>query len=147
VRKTLDRKASQEFPEAKRVLGAVANSRGYRHEENVRQLVTIAKALPDQVAAALLASAEGYTPRANAALEQAREELGEITDVAAALADDLPAPKVPARRSRRRRKRRKSAAPEQQPGAPINAAPGTPGEQVGDGTPDAEPEPQATASD
>ena len=35
VRKTLDRKASQEFPEAKRLLGAVANSRGHRHEENV----------------------------------------------------------------------------------------------------------------
>ena len=37
VRKTLDRKASQEFPEAKRLLGAVANSRGHRHEENVAQ--------------------------------------------------------------------------------------------------------------
>ncbi len=111
VRKVLDRKASQEFPEAKRVLGAVANSRGYRHEENVRQLVTIAKALPHQVAAALLASSEGYTPRANAALERAREELGEITQVAGALADDLPAPKVPTRKSRRRRKRRKGAQP------------------------------------
>ncbi len=42
VRKTLDRKASQEFPEAKRLLGAVANSRGHRHEENVAQLVRIA---------------------------------------------------------------------------------------------------------
>jgi superfamily II DNA or RNA helicase len=78
VRKTLDRKASQEFPEAKRLLGSVANSRGQRHEENVRQLVRISAGLPTQVAAALLASAEGYTPRANAVLEQAREDLGPI---------------------------------------------------------------------
>ena len=47
VRKTLDRKASQEFPEAKRLLGAVANSRGHRHEDNVAQLVRIAAALAD----------------------------------------------------------------------------------------------------
>ena len=39
VRKTLDRKASQEYPEAKRLLGALANSRGYRHEENAARLV------------------------------------------------------------------------------------------------------------
>ena len=130
VRKTLDRKASQEFPEAKRVLGAVANSRGYRHEENVRQLVTIAKVLPSQVAAALLASAEGYTPRANAALEQAREELGEITEVAGALADDLPAPKAPTRKSRRRRKRRKGAPPSEQGAQPATeAADGSPAAQ------------------
>ena len=70
VRKTLDRKASQEFPEAKRLLGAVANSRGHRHEENVSQLVKIAAALPLPVGAALLASAEGYTPRANQTLDR-----------------------------------------------------------------------------
>src|SRR6187200_509853 len=34
VRKTLDRKASQEYPDAKRLLGALANSRGHRHEDN-----------------------------------------------------------------------------------------------------------------
>ncbi len=90
VRKTLDRKGSQEFPEAKRLLGAVANSRGHRHEENVAQLARIAKALPLQVAAALLASAEGYTPRANGALDQAREDLGPIQEIANALADNLP---------------------------------------------------------
>ena len=73
VRKTLDRKASQEFPEAKRLLGAVANSRGHRHEENVGQLVRIAAALPLPVGAALLASAEGYTPRANGVLDRVRE--------------------------------------------------------------------------
>jgi superfamily II DNA or RNA helicase len=108
VRKTLDRKGSQEFPEAKRLLGAVANSRGQRHEENVRQLARIAAALPLQVAAALLASAEGYTPRANSVLEQAREDIGPITEIANALADNLPAPKTPARKSRRRRRRKKT---------------------------------------
>src|SRR6187431_491749 len=109
VRKTLDRKASQEFPEAKRLLGAVANSRGHRHEENVGQLVRIAAALPAPVGAALLASAEGYTPRANGTLDRAREELGPIAEIAAALAESLPAPKAPARKSRRRRRKRRSA--------------------------------------
>jgi hypothetical protein len=109
VRKTLDRKASQEFPEAKRLLGAVANSRGHRHEDNVAQLVRIAAALPLPVGAALLASAEGYTPRANGALDRAREELGPIQEIAAALAESLPAPKAPARKSRRRRRKRRPA--------------------------------------
>ena len=109
VRKTLDRKASQEFPEAKRLLGAVANSRGHRHEENVAQLVRIAAALPLPVGAALLASAEGYTPRANATLDGAREELGPIQDIASSLAESLPAPKAPARKSRRRRRKKKPA--------------------------------------
>ncbi|HET7368597.1 MAG TPA: DEAD/DEAH box helicase family protein [Gaiella sp.] len=109
VRKTLDRKASQEFPEAKRLLGAVANSRGHRHEENVGQLVRIAAALPAPVGAALLASAEGYTPRANQLLDRAREALGPIQDTATALAESLPAPKAPARKSRRRRRKRRSA--------------------------------------
>ena len=107
VRKTLDRKASQEFPEAKRLLGAVANSRGHRHEENVGQLVKIAAALPLPVGAALLASAEGYTPRANGTLDQAREEIGPIQDIATALAESLPAPKAPARKSRRRRRKKR----------------------------------------
>jgi superfamily II DNA or RNA helicase len=109
VRKTLDRKASQEFPEAKRLLGAVANSRGHRHEENVGQLVRIAAALPAPIGAALLASAEGYTPRANQLLDRAREALGPIQDTATALAESLPAPKAPARKSRRRRRKRRSA--------------------------------------
>src|SRR6188768_1268027 len=108
VRKTLDRKASQEFPEAKRLLGAVANSRGHRHEDNVAQLVRIAAALPLPVGAALLASAEGYTPRANGTLDRAREELGPIVEIAAALAESLPAPKAPARKSRRRRRKRRA---------------------------------------
>ncbi len=115
TRKTQDRRASQDFPEAKRLLGAVANSRGHRHEDNVAKLVQVARALPLEVGAALLASAEGYTPRANQLLDRAREELGEITAIATALADNLPAPKAPSRRSRRRRRKRKSTqAPEGQ---------------------------------
>ena len=62
VRKTLDRKASQEYPDAKRLLGALANSRGNRHEENTARLVRAALEMPREVGAALLATAEGYTP-------------------------------------------------------------------------------------
>ncbi len=115
TRKIQDRRASQEFPEAKRLLGAVANSRGHRHEENVGALVKVARALTLPVGAALLASAEGYTPRANGLLDRAREELGPIEEIATALADNLPLPKTPARKSRRRRKKRKqTGSPEQQ---------------------------------
>jgi hypothetical protein len=103
-----DRRVSTEFPEAKRLLGAVANSRGYRHEENVNRLVNVATSMPLGVGAALLASADGYTPRANAALDKAREEIGTIGEIANALADNLPAPKLTARKSRRRRRKRKS---------------------------------------
>jgi ribonuclease E len=118
VRKVLDRKASAEYPEAKRLLGALANSRGHRHEENAAKLAGAAKEVPLATAAALLASAEGYTPRANHALEAAREELGSIAEVANALADDLPAPKAhPGRRRRRRRKKKPAAA---QAAAPQN---------------------------
>src|SRR3970282_41066 len=107
TRKVQDRKVSTEFPEAKRLLGAVANSRGYRHEENVNRLVQVAMAMPLAVGAALLASADGYTPPANAALDHAREELGTLSEIAGALADILPARKLTARRSRRRRRKRK----------------------------------------
>jgi ribonuclease E len=117
TRKVQDRRASAEFPEAKRLLGAVANSRGNRHEENVGRLVQVAKALPLEVGAALLASADGYTPRANAALDRAREELGATPEIANALADNLPTPKAPARKSRRRRKRKKGGAEATQNGA------------------------------
>ena len=107
TRKIQDRRASAEFPEAKRLLGAVANSRGHRHEENVARLVQVARALPIEVGAALLTSADGYTPRASGSLDRAREELGETAAIANALANNLPAPKAPARKQRRRRKRKK----------------------------------------
>ena len=114
TRKVQDRRASAEFPEAKRLLGAVANSRGHRHEDNVNKLVQVAKALPLDVGAALLASSEGYTPRANNALDRAREELGETMAIAGALADNLPAPKAPSRKSRRRKRKKKTGDGQQQ---------------------------------
>ncbi len=106
TRKAQDRAASAEFAEAKRLLGALANSRGHRHEENAAKLVAAAREQPLPVGAALLASAEGYTPRATKLLDAAREELGTVHDVAGALAENLPEPKPP-RRSRRRRRRKK----------------------------------------
>ena len=125
-RKLQDRRASAEFPEAKRLLGALANSRGHRHEENAAKLVNASLELPLPVGAALLASAEGYTPRATQLIEAARERLGTLQEVAGALAENLPQPKLTSGRSRRRkrRKRRKkstegaapeAAAPEQEP--------------------------------
>ena len=119
TRKVQDRRVSTEFPEAKRLLGAAANSRGYRHEENVNRLVQVAAEMPLPVGAALLASAEGYTPRANGALDHAREELGTTPEIANALADNLPVPKLTARKSRRRRRKRKGAPA---PGAPTTGA-------------------------
>ena len=59
TRKLQDRRVSTAFPEAKRLLGAAANSRGYRHEENVKRLVEVASTMPLPVGAALLASADG----------------------------------------------------------------------------------------
>src|SRR5207248_5683281 len=100
VRKVLDRRASAEFPEAKRLLGALANSRGHRHEENAGKLVTAAMEQPIAVAAALFASADGYTPRATNLLDAAHENLGPIGEVASALAENLPAPKPHTGRSR-----------------------------------------------
>jgi ribonuclease E len=119
TRKVQDRRASAEYPEAKRLLGALANSRGHRHEENAAKLVQAARELPLQVGAALLASAEGYTPRATKLIDEAREQLGTVQEVALALAENLPAPKQSSGRSRRRRRRRRkgggAAAKAQQP--------------------------------
>ncbi|HKC21416.1 MAG TPA: DEAD/DEAH box helicase family protein [Gaiellaceae bacterium] len=132
-RKLQDRRASAEFPEAKRLLGALANSRGHRHEENAAKLVNAALELPLPVGAALLASAEGYTPRATQLIEAARERLGTLQEVAGAMAENLPQPKLTSGRSRRRkrRKRRKKAA---DTGATAEAA----------ATPEAEPKPAET---
>ena len=118
TRKAQDRTASAEFAEAKRLLGALANSRGHRHEENAAKLIAAAAGQPMNVAAALFASAEGYTPRANRLLDAAREELGTVQEVAAALAENLPEPKAP-RRSRRRRRKKRGAG---HPGAVVGAA-------------------------
>ncbi len=107
-----DRRASSEYPEAKRLLGALANSRGHRHEENAAKLVRTALEQPIQVGAALLASAEGYTPRATKLIDEAREQLGTVQDVALALSENLPAPKQQPNRNRRRRRRKKKPAVE-----------------------------------
>jgi ribonuclease E len=116
-RKLQDRRASAEFPEAKRLLGALANSRGHRHEENAAKLVNTALELPLAVGAALLASAEGYTPRATQLIEAARERLGTLQEVAGALAENLPQPKLTSGRSRRRKRRKRKKSQAQQPGA------------------------------
>ena len=72
-RKVQDRRASAEFPEAKRLLGALANSRGHRHEENAARLVNTARDQPLAVGAALLASSGGLHPaREPAARRSAR---------------------------------------------------------------------------
>jgi hypothetical protein len=115
TRKVQDRRASVEFPEAKRLLGALANSRGARHEENAARLVTAALNLPLHVGVALLASAEGYTPRATQLLEAARERIAPLPEVANALAENLPAPNLNAGRSRKRRRRKRSRKGKQQP--------------------------------
>jgi ribonuclease E len=127
-RKAQDRRASAEFPEAKRLLGALANSRGHRHEENAARLVNAAMDQPLAVGAALLASAEGYTPRANQLLDAAREKLGTIQEIAGALAENLPQPKLQPTRKRRRKRKRKSAAAQD-----GQAAGATPAETSQDG--------------
>ncbi len=122
TRKIQDRRASAEYPEAKRLLGALANSRGHRHEENAQKLVATAKELPIEVGAALLASAEGYTPRATRLIEAAREELGTVEEVAAALAENLPQPKLQSRSRRRRRRKKKGKGQAQAKAAEQNGA-------------------------
>jgi len=110
TRKAQDRRVSAEFPEAKRLLGALANSRGHRHEENAAKLVNAALELPIGVGVALLASADGYTPRATKLIEGAREKIGTLPEVAYALAENLPPPKAHSGRRRRRRRKKKGGA-------------------------------------
>ncbi|HEY7197694.1 MAG TPA: DEAD/DEAH box helicase family protein [Gaiellaceae bacterium] len=110
TRKLQDRRASAELPDAKRLLGALTNSRGHRHEENAARLVNVALEQPIHVAAALLASAEAYTPTAQQLVDKARERLGSPEEIANALADNLPAPKQHGGKSRRRRRRKKAKA-------------------------------------
>jgi superfamily II DNA or RNA helicase len=134
TRKLQDRRASADLPEAKRLLGALTNSRGHRHEENAARLVNVALEQPTHVAAALLASAEAYTPTAQRLIDGVRERIGTLQDVANALADNLPAPKQPSGKSRRRRRKKKRKAE-------VTKAQGR---QSGNGTPpDAPREPVA----
>jgi ribonuclease E len=110
TRKIQDRRASADLPEAKRLLGALTNSRGHRHEENAARLVNVALEQPMHVAVALLASAEAYTPTAQRLIDGVRERVGSLQETAAALADNLPAPKQPSSKSRRRRRKKKRKA-------------------------------------
>jgi hypothetical protein len=135
TRKVQDRRASSEYPEAKRLLGALANSRGHRHEENASKLVKTALEQPIQVGAALLASAEGYTPRATKLIEEARESLGTVQDVALALSENLPAPKQQPNKRRRRRRKKKPATE----GAAPATGEATTEEQTQDGDAPAKP--------
>lgn len=114
TRKIQDRRASADLPEAKRLLGALTNSRGHRHEENAARLVNVALEQPTHVAAALLASAEAYTPTAQRLIDGVRERIGSAQEVANALADNLPAPKQPSSKSRRRRRKKKRKVEETQ---------------------------------
>jgi len=137
TRKVQDRRASAEYPEAKRLLGALANSRGHRHEENAAKLVKAALELPLPVGAALLASAEGYTPRSTKLIDDARDRLGAIQEVALALAENLPAPKQGGGRSRRRRRRRRKG------GGQANAAKNPQQKQTGEAKPEQPPTAEA----
>jgi superfamily II DNA or RNA helicase len=112
TRKLQDRRASADLPEAKRLLGALTNSRGHRHEENAARLVNVALEQPLHVAVALLASAEAYTSTAQRLVDGVRERVGSLGDVANALADNLPAPKPPSGKSRRRRRKKRRKAEE-----------------------------------
>jgi superfamily II DNA or RNA helicase len=148
TRKLQDRRASSELPEAKRLLGALTNSRGHRHEENAARLVNVALEQPVHVAVALLASAEGYTPTAQQLSDRARERIGTINEIANALADNLPAPKQHSGKSRRRRRKKKGAKPgaqqtqqNRQP-EPKGQAPDAPG----NGRPESAAEPTAAES-
>jgi len=123
TRKAQDRRVSAEFPEAKRLLGALANSRGHRHEENAAKLVNAALELPIGVGVALLASADGYTPRATKLIEGAREKIGTLSEVAYALAENLPPPKAHSGRRRRRRRKKGGQQAQQQTGETQAAQP------------------------
>ena len=122
TRKIQDRRASADLPEAKRLLGALTNSRGHRHEENAARLVNVALEQPTHVAAALLASAEAYTPTAQRLIDGVRERIGTVQEVANALADNLPAPKQPSSKSRRRRRKKKRKSEDAQGQAQGNQA-------------------------
>jgi ribonuclease E len=97
-----DRYAGQSYPEAKRLLGLLANARGKTHEGHVVRLVKAAQGLPLPVACALLASAQAYTPQAERVLADGRDALGTAAEVARALGESLPEPK---RKKRRRKKK------------------------------------------
>ena len=124
------------------LLGALTNSRGHRHEENAARLVNVALEQPIHVAVALLASAEAYTPTAQRLIEGVRERVGSLSEVANALADNLPAPKPPSGKSRRRRRKKRKKAEDAK--RQSQAQQGKP-EKQGGRRPTAEPAEQASS--
>jgi ribonuclease E len=148
TRKAQDRRASAELPDAKRLLGALTNSRGHRHEENAARLVNVALEQPIHVGVALLASAEAYTPTAQRLIDRARERLGSVMEVANALAENLPAAKTPSGKSRRRRRKKKARAAETK-AAELARAPSDGGGPASDGAaaPAAASDPGAPTAD
>jgi hypothetical protein len=103
--------------------------------------VNVALEQPVHVAAALLASAEAYTPTAQKLLDGVRERIGSPEEVANALADNLPAPKTPSSKSRRRRRKKKRKTDESQAAAQSQASPnGRPTETRSSPTPTAQTE-------
>ena len=109
-RKTLDRERAQstrrQAPARRARELARPPARGERGEARQRRARAAAR-----VGAALLASAEGYTPRATQLIEAARERLGTIQEVAGALAENLPAAEATSGRSRRRKRRKRRERP------------------------------------
>jgi hypothetical protein len=80
-------------PEAKRLLGALANSRGHRHEENAAKLVNAALELPLPSARPARVGG-GLHARATQLIEAAASGSGTLQEVAGALAENLPQPKL-----------------------------------------------------
>jgi superfamily II DNA or RNA helicase len=146
TRKIQDRRASADLPEAKRLLGALTNSRGHRHEENAARLVNVALEQPTHVAVALLASAEAYTPTAQRLIDGVRERVGSLHEAATALADNLPAPKQPSSKSRRRRRKKKRKADQTEAQAQGKGRSPNGKAEKGDAEKPRTPEPAATKS-
>ena len=108
-RKAQDRRASAEFPEAKRLLGALANSRGHRHEENAARLVNAALEQPLAGRARRCSPPRRATRRARTSCSTRRaRSSGRSRRSPRALAENLPQPKLQPSRKRRRKRKRKS---------------------------------------
>jgi hypothetical protein len=99
---------------------------------------------PTHVAVALLASAEAYTPTAQRLIDGVRERVGSLHEAAAALADNLPAPKQPSSKSRRRRRKKKRKADQTEAQGKGRSPNGKP--KKGDAEKPRTPEPAATKS-
>ena len=111
------RAATAEDPTLRETLRGLGGPRegGAARLEAARTIVRRAKELPLDAGAALLAVAVSQDPVASRQLDKGRDELpGEAEELAAALARNLPAPKIkekqPARRKRRSAKARAEAA-------------------------------------